>query len=157
MSNKKALVVYFSRSGNTRTVARSIADKIDSDIEEIVPEKNMTGFFNWLKCGFQAAKKKTPPIHELQCDPAAYDLVVIGTPVWAGQMSSPVRTFVAQKKSCIKNAAFFYTSGGTDNEKVFADMELLCGRKPVATLALTAQDMKANSYDEKVDAFCNAL
>lgn len=39
----KTLVVYYSRSGNTRLVAQEISSAIDSDIEEIADTKNWSG------------------------------------------------------------------------------------------------------------------
>ena len=74
-------------------------------------------------------------------DPSHYDVVVLGTPVWAGNISSPLRSYVAAHKAELRQVAFFCTQGGSGAEKVFPDLQELCGRAPLATLAVSDRDI----------------
>jgi multimeric flavodoxin WrbA len=54
----------------------------------------------------------------VEIDPASlqprdYAVVVLGTPVWAGNMSSPVRAYINQHRAEIRNLALFCTQGGS--------------------------------------------
>ena len=53
----KVLVVYYSRTGNTRFVAEAIAQSLEADIEEIKDGKNRMGVFGFLRRGYEAIFK----------------------------------------------------------------------------------------------------
>ena len=58
----KVLVVYYSRTGNTRFVAEAVAQSLKADIEEIRDRKNRMGIFGFLRCGYEAIFKKLTDI-----------------------------------------------------------------------------------------------
>jgi len=90
-------------------------------------------------------------------DPAIYDIVVIGTPIWNHTLSTPVRTCISQYKGSFKKVAFFCTVGST-KDSAFDEMESLCGKKPVATLRLRGeQEVKSDSYVEKTEDFVSKI
>ena len=84
-------------------------------------------------------------------DPKKYDLIIIGTPVWAWTTTPAIRTYLTQNKP--KKVAFFCTSGGSKG-KVFEDMEEL-SKKPLATLDLV--DKKINESMKTIQEFCQKL
>ncbi len=83
-NGKKALVVYFSWSGNTEKVANSIADQTGADIFKIVPAKPYVDDYNELLD--IAAKEKQdgarPEIAESIENPGQYDIIYAGYPKW---------------------------------------------------------------------------
>ena len=83
----KALTVFYSRTGTTREVAESISQTLSCDVEEIVDTKKRGGPLGLLFSGRDASQKKLTVVRPPQKDPSLYDIVVIGTPVWAGNMS----------------------------------------------------------------------
>ena len=88
-------------------------------------------------------------------NPAAYELVVIGTPVWFWSLASPVRSWL-EKQPLKHRVAFFCTMGGSGAGRVFATMAGLAGREPVATLALLEKELDG-PFERKVDAFAARL
>ena len=154
----KPLVVYYSRSGITKKVAIELAQALGCDIEELVDTQKRSGLFGWIRSGRQAMKEKLTTLQPLKKDITQYDIVIVGGPIWASKMSVPVRTFIAQNKDKMKEVAFFFTSGGKDNEpKIFPAMEQFCGKRPRATLGLRTVEVKKDQYKEKVQAFAKAL
>ncbi len=97
------LVAYYSRSGTTSRVAQELATVLGADIEEIQDTVSRSGPLGYLRSGFQAFSKKLAVIRPFAHPCADYDVVVIGTPVWAGGMSSPVRTFMREYGSQIRS------------------------------------------------------
>ena len=153
-----AIVVFYSRSGNTKKVAEAIAKALGCDIEELVDTQKRSGPGGWIQSGKQAMKEEFTTLQPLKKDISKYDLVIVGGPVWAGKMSVPVRALIAQNKDKLKDVAFFFTSGGKDNgPKIFPAMEQVCGKKPRATLGLTTKEVKKDQHNEKVLAFAKAL
>ena len=63
----KTLVAYFSTSGTTGRVAKTLADAIGADLFEIVPEKPYSsGDINWMnplsRCNKEKIGKKDVPV-----------------------------------------------------------------------------------------------
>jgi len=153
----QALVVYYSRTGNTKKVGDGIAKELQCDSEELVDTVNRSGPIGWLASGRQAMKKELTKIKPIQKETAMYDLVIIGTPIWAGDMSSPVRTYLAENTEKLKKVAFFCTERNRGDEAAFKSMEGLCGKKPAGTLAVKAKDISDGSYMDKVKKFAGEI
>ncbi len=155
----KTLVVYYTRTGNTKKLADELAAALKADVEELKDGKNRGGPIGFLMAGREAMKKTPAHLASLAHDPAAYDVVVVGSPVWASTVCSPVRTFLAQHRTHLKKVAWFCTSGGEDPagaEKTFEAMTEESGLKPAATLGLGRVSMK-NDHSQKVSAFAASL
>jgi flavodoxin len=149
----KTLIVFFSLTGNTRKIAQAISDELNGTLEEIQDTRNRNGIAGYLLSIMEALFKKRSKIQEVKHDPSAYDLVIIGTPVWAFNISSPVRTYLEQKKNSINAAAFFVTCTASGGKKVLQDMTNLYGKKASALLEIKEEDIKSGKYLEKVKQF----
>ncbi|MBN2518672.1 MAG: NAD(P)H-dependent oxidoreductase [Candidatus Altiarchaeota archaeon] len=152
----KTLVVYYSRSGTTRTVGEAIAEKLKCDKEEIIDMKKRRGVIGWLKAGKEGKQGKTTKIKPLAKKVNDYDLVIVGTPVWAGNMSPATRTFLEENKKDIKKTAFFATFGGSEG-KTFQDMESICGVKPISNLGLKNGEVKKKEHLQKLGEFIKGM
>lgn len=152
----KALVVYYSRSGTTKKVADSISTMLKCDIEEIIDEKNRKGIIGFIKSGRDAMKKSLTTIKPMKLDPANYDLVIIGTPIWASTFVPAVRAYIENNKDKIKAIGLFFSGGETSNNSI-SQMEELIGKKAKASLGLTTKEVKSESYIEKVKEFVKGL
>ena len=153
-----ALIVYYSRTGNTKKAGDELAKVLPGDVEEIVDTANRAGPVGFAKSGYEGSQKILAKIQPVKTDPAAYDMVVIGTPNWAASLSSPVRTYLTENKAKFKGVAFFNTEGVRGgSEKIFADMETVTGKKPKATLKLNAADLKDVNWAEKVKKFAGEI
>jgi flavodoxin len=155
-SMRRTLVTFHSRSGNTRRIAQALARRLDGDLDEIRIVQPLKGALGYAMCAIEAIACLTPALRPAGKDPAAYDLVVIGTPVWFWSLSSPVRSWLESHPMGKRRVAFFCTMGASGASRVFATMQSLAGRKPVATLALTEREARAGD-DRKIDAFVSSL
>ena len=156
MGDKKVLVVHYSRSGTTRKLAEAIASVLNCDIEEIRDTTDRSGLFGWLRAGRDAFFKKLTVLEDVRTDPGGYDLVVIGTPVWAGSMSCATRTYISQFKGRLKEVVFFATMGNSVGS-TFRQMEELCGKKPLACLALKTKRVRKGDFQESVEMFIEQM
>ena len=153
----KTLIVYYSRTGHTEEVAEAIAADLEADIVRIEDLADRTGARGYLRSGLDALRGRSSSIRPTETDPADYDLVIVGSPVWSGRLSAPVRTYIADNKTSLKNVAFFCTEGGYGGPRVFKTMQDLCGRDPIATLEVTGANLKSGDHIGKVDAFTRSI
>jgi len=149
----KILIIFYSRTGNTKKVGQEIAKNLKANIEEIIPLENYFGILGYIKASVEALFKKMPQINKIKKNPFEYDLVVIGTPTWAHTMASPIRTYLSGNK--FKKVAFFCTYGGIYG-KVFQKMEKF-SKKPINTSTLKTKEIKNNLYKKQVENFCGGL
>jgi flavodoxin len=154
----KTLVTFYSRDGHTKKVAEKIAKFLKCDIDEIVDKKDRSRIIGWLISGKDASTKKLTEI-ENKKDPSKYDLIIIGTPVWAFTMTPAIRTYLTKNKLKFKNnkIAFFCTFGGKES-KSLSDMEKL-SKKPIMSLGLKDKDIEKNSVELnlQIKKFCEKL
>ncbi|MFW5872947.1 MAG: flavodoxin family protein [bacterium] len=145
----KALIVYYSRTGITQKVAKALGKEMYADIEEIKDTVNRKGMVGYLRSGREAMKKSLVKIKPLEKNINEYDVVIIGTPVWAFTMSSPVRTFICENKDKLTNVAFFCTMGGSGDKNTFEHMKELSCIEPVATISYKTKDIAQKNFDIK--------
>jgi hypothetical protein len=106
---------------------------------------------------FEARRKRLPDILPARNDPSSFDLVVIGTPVWAWSVSSPVRAYLTANKDRLPAVAFFCTLGGAGSETAFAQMQDIVGKPRRATCAITARDVASGGEGAQLASFAAAL
>ncbi len=157
MAAPRILVVFYSRSGTTRTIAESLAAELKCDAEEIIATKSHAGFLGITRSLIEAMRQRPAQIAPASRSPASYDLVVIGTPVWAWSVSSPVRAYLAENASKLPQVAFFCTMGSRGDDGTFAQMQDLAGKAPRATVAFKMQDVVAGNFRPRLAEFVQAL
>lgn len=143
----RILVVYYSRTGNTRNLAHAIASAVGGDVEEIVDRTKRVGVLGYLRSALEAALQRTTEIGASVHDPESYDLVVVGSPVWNMSLSSPVRAYLRRHRGRLRATAFFGTYGGAGCERTFAQMARACGSDPVATLSVREADLERSAAE----------
>lgn len=153
----KTLVAYYSRTGNTKKVAEEIARELEADTEEIIDKKNRKGALGWLSGGRDASMKNPTRIECAEKKLSDYDLVVIGTPIWAWSATPAIRTYIKKQADNLPNVAFFCTMNTSGAEKTFDAMKELCRQKPKATLSLFSGEIKGDKFQQKVKGFVQEL
>jgi flavodoxin len=157
-SPKQTLVVYYSMTGNTARLARDLAARLNADVESIEDRTHGVGFVGYLVAAYHAWRRVSAPIGAMQRDPSDYAVVVIGTPVWVGQMTPAVRAYLQRMKGRFVNVAFFVTSGGTDIEKIIPSLEAEGKCKAVTSKGFNARELGDTVvYEHKLSTFIEAI
>ncbi len=151
----KTLIVYYSRTNVTKGIANKIQKELDCDIEEITDGGKYDGKLGFVKGGMNATMGRTSDISPITKNPADYDLVIIGTPVWASNMATPVYTYLIQNRDNIKSMASFCTCMGGGYEEALEKIADVSGKKQIATMFLTSNDIENPS--EKINNFINKI
>lgn len=150
----KTLVVFYSRTGNNKKIADLIKEKIGGDIEEIIDLKNRKGLIGWIRSGMDASLKRETKIKDIVNDPENYDMIIVGTPVWAGSITPALRTYLNRNKDKIKDYALFSVSGfGEKNRKISDVIKSILKKKPKAVLFISDKELKKKLYSNKLNDF----
>lgn len=156
-----AVIVYFSLEGNTKYVAEKIAKLLNADMVQLIPVKEYpTGKVSKFFWGGKSATlKEIPKLEAYHFDSQNYDLVLLGTPIWAGTFAPPLRTFIRENKLTGKKVALFACSGGGSAEKCFDQLEKeISDCTVLSTLRLIDPVKNAKPEDdERIIDFCKKL
>ncbi len=109
-----AVVIYYSLEGNTRTVAVKLSKYLSADLLELKPEKEIDSGkrSKYFWGGRQVIMKTKPPLKPYSFDEEKYDLIALGSPVWALSYASPLRTFLSENDINGKEVILFCTHEG---------------------------------------------
>jgi flavodoxin len=157
----KTLIVYYTLEGNTHYAAKKIASLLDADVLRVKPVKTYPrkGFRKFLWGGKSAVMAETPELEPYTFDASAYDRIVFGFPVWAGNVTPPLRTFIKENDLSGKRFAAFACQSGAGAEKAFEKLKTALGiRELDAELVLIDPKTKPDPINEKkISGFCGKL
>ncbi len=121
----KSIVIFYSLEGNCKLIANAISKVLSSDILELKLKKEVPkkGPLKFLIGGRSAMTKASPELATTIPDLSEYDLIFIGSPVWAGTFAPAIRTFASSAHLENKEIAFFACSGGGPTEKCISDLK----------------------------------
>ncbi len=159
-SNEKAqkvLVLYYSQTSNTKTVAEEIATRLGADTEEIVAVAPYDGDFQATigRCMQEREQGITPEIQPVQADLSQYDVIFLGYPIWFGTFAPPVATFLNQADLSGKKVVPFCTFGSGGLESSIKD---LAEKQPQAKLlpGYGVRAARMAAVPQEVDQFLKA-
>jgi flavodoxin len=153
----KTLVVYYTRTGNTKFMAETIAAELGADIEEVIDMKNRQGKLAFLPAGRDAMKAKETEIAQTKRSIADYDLIIIGQPVWAGSPTPAIRTYLNKSNLSGKKVALFFSDSNL-GQAVEKTKALMPNSTFLGELVLPAKELKnKEATKKKIAEWCNTL
>lgn len=128
----KILVAYFSASGQTAKLAKTLAGVTGGDLFEIAPETAYTAAdLDWMDKKSRSTiemkdPKSRPAIAGKVADMAQYDTVFVGFPIWWYQAPRIIETFLESYDFSGKTVIPFATSGGSGMGRTVDELRKLC-------------------------------
>ncbi len=155
----KKLVVFYSNTGNTLKLAEILSDKLESETLEIKDRRKRKGLIGFLRAGFDAITSNVTIIEDFKLRLSEYDLVIIGSPIWAGRLTPAIRTFLIGNSEVLPDVAFFTTHAGGGSSKALLQMEELAEKEPLACLSIEKSNLKDDTSDSKqeIDKYVKTL
>lgn len=143
--NRKVLIVYFSHTGNTRTIAGYIHDMVKSNMVELKTEDTYTDDYDTLLAQVrqEVADEYCPPLATRIENISSYDVIFVGYPIWVETAAPPVRTFLTSYDLSGKTILPFCTSGTSSAETSYRLVRSLC---PHSTASKGIQ-IRRGTYD----------
>lgn len=149
-----ALVVYFSRTGNTAAVAEEIREQTGADAFEIVPVEAYSEDYDTVTAVAQEEQNNNarPEIRDRIDNLDQYDTVYVGYPIWWGDMPMILYTFFDTYDLSGKTVRPFCTSGGSGLSQT---VEAIRDLEPDATVTegLHIRDAEDNQMSSEVTAW----
>lgn len=155
----KVLIAYFSATGTTKGVAEHIANGLNADIYEIVPEDSYTDADldyndNNSRATIEMSDPDVRPVISGSVENMEqYDIVFIGYPIWRGEAPRIISTFVESYDFSGKTIVPFCTSGGSGMGSSAVNLEELTN----GAQWLSGQRLSGSDSQDTVMEWVNGL
>ena len=125
----KTAIIYYSHDGNCALIAETLKIELNADVFRIetLDDKKRKGIFLMFWGGGQVFRGIKPPLKPLSVDINAYDLIILGTPVWAGSPTPAIASFLDKNSITGKKIALFCCHGGGKGKALDKLLALLSG------------------------------
>lgn len=150
----RTLIVYYSKTGKTELVAKEIARILDGDIIKVEEIKKRKGFYGFITAGYDARKEKYSEIKPMDFNLDNYDLIFVGTPIWARKPTPAINTFISKADFRDKKVIIFVTMAMQDGKnviRILTDRIKSKGGKIVNSFAIQTGRVKRERIIEKAE------
>ena len=127
-------IFYYSFEGNTQFIAETIQQSIGGKIIPVKPISSIphAKVLKYFYGGKQALLHEVPPIESLVRTPGEFDIIFIGTPVWAFSYAPAIRALFAHYHIVDKVLALFCCHRGMPGITISAMKKQLAGNRIIA-------------------------
>jgi len=108
----KSVILYYSRTGKTKFLAEKLREELGADLVEIRDLKSRGGLFGFLRGARDAHLGLKTEVVPSGFDLSNYELIILGTPVWADSPTPALNTFLDTCNLMNKKVILFVTSRG---------------------------------------------
>ncbi|MFN8850335.1 MAG: flavodoxin family protein [Inhella sp.] len=143
MDNTHALLVCYSYSGHSRRLARQLAKMHGWPLGEIQLQEPRSGWMGYAQCLLDSLLHRRPAIRYHGPAPNEFDITVLVSPVWAGRLASPMRSFMTQYLDKLGPTAVLEVMGGSGAAGAIGEANALLRRPPVFSTAFLQHEVQA--------------
>jgi hypothetical protein len=150
-------IIFHSYSGITRGIAEKIEKACEGRLIEVAPRKQYNKLTVYLAGGRRAMKGESDPIDPERIDVAACELLVIGTPVWAGNPTPVINAAIGGLVNCEGKKAVLFATCGVQAGKTLEVMTRALEAKGVAVAGAMVFSRKEIGDEKKVQGLVDAV
>ncbi|MDD1690152.1 MAG: metalloregulator ArsR/SmtB family transcription factor [Methanoregula sp.] len=141
----RACVIYYSYSGITRRIAEGIRNASGCDLIEVRTKTTYTNFTAYTTGVLRSRKGACDAIEPDEIDVSQYDLLIIGSPVWAWKPSPAINAAVKALRGCEGKMAVVFTTCSTHPGEALPIISRALEKRGVTVMAgisMDAEDTK---------------
>ena len=151
----KSLVVYYSKGGDARWVAQTIAAEVGADVEEVVEKRlGILGIIRGVFTGWRVKETEILPATRL---PDVYDLIIIGTPVWRSKPTPAIEMYLKKNDLTGKKVAVFFTQENKKPQAIEETKALMPNCNYIGELSLVNPLTDKEGSEKQIIEWCAKL
>ena len=156
----KTIVLYYSKSENTKIVAETLSRELNTDILRIKEVKEKDSFVNKISSSFNALMENKTDIKPRNIDLTEYDSVYIGTPTWAGKPTPAIITLIDRLDLRGKDIFLFTTMSSDNGRSAIERMEekvKVRGGRVIETFIISTKNKSSTEIINDTEVSINTL
>lgn len=124
----KTLVVCYSKTGNSKIVATTVAKELDCECCELVYD--------------EASKTISGAV-----DPTDYERVILICPIWAFELAEPMKLYLAAYGKSIKKYSLIVTYSMFGLRTCVGNCVKAIGSQPTMSMKIKGKNVKTGAFD----------
>ena len=113
----KTLILYYSRTGNTKLCCEALQKELGADMIEIKDLKNRSGGWGFFTGAVGSMFDVHTDLDPVKPDLSPYKNIIIASPIWTGTLSTAIRTLIDKNQFGGKKVLLFTTTNAAEKEK----------------------------------------
>ena len=113
----KTLILYYSRTGNTKLCCEALQKELGADMIEIKDLKNRSGGWGFFTGAVGSMFDVHTDIDPVKPDLSPYKNIIIASPIWTGTLSTAIRTLIDKNQFGGRRVILFTTTNAAEKEK----------------------------------------
>ena len=154
-SGGKTLILCYSQTGTTKTVAQELQSRLNADMEFIELENPYTGTYNETieRVGKEIESGLLPTLLPLKADLSKYDTIFLGFPIWYGAYARPIASLVNEYNFDGKQIVVFCTFGSGGLEAAIQDLKKVLPKAQVADNSFGIRTARIGAAAKELNRF----
>ncbi len=147
----KTAILYYSRTGNTELLVKLLVGALSKqgvavDVFKVKPLKDYSPPLHLnprLVFDTLVRKGTSVKLEPADFNPLEYNVIVVASPIWIGNLSPPIQQVLRDYAGKLKNYIILTTSGlKTKSESLSRKTESILREKPVFCLNITVPEIR---------------
>ena len=153
----KTCIIFHSYTGITRGIAEKIQAATGGDLIEVKPRRPYTTLTAYSLGCIRARGEEAEPIEPAAIDVSPYDLIVIGTPVWAWKSTPAANAAINALQNCQGKKAILFATCGSQAGETILIMKRALERKGVTVVGELVLSRRDVADDQKIAGLIHAV
>lgn len=147
----KTLILYYSRTGNTKLVCEALAKEISVDLVEIKDSADRSGGWGFFTGAIGSMFNVHTNIDPLHPDLSPYKNIIVASPIWTGTLSTAIRTLIDKNKFDGKKVILFTTTNAAEKEKYIEKSKARAAQNGAQVVGYYQVVVKKEIDNKKID------
>jgi flavodoxin len=147
----KTLILYYSRTGNTKMCCEALQKELDADLIEIKDLKNRDGGWGFFTGALGSMFNVHTKIDPLNPDLSSYKNIIIASPIWTGTLATAIRTLIDDNRWDGKNVVLFTTTNAAEKEKYIEKSKARVAQRGAQVLGYCQVVVKNEVNGKRID------
>lgn len=147
----KTLILYYSRTGNTKMCCEALQKELGADLIEIKDLKNRDGGWGFFTGALGSMFNVHTNIDPLNPDLSPYKNIIIASPIWTGTLSTAIRTLIDKNRFDNKQVVMFTTTNAAEKEKYIEKSKARAANNGAQVVGYCQVVVKKEVAGQKVD------
>jgi len=147
----KILILYYSRTGNTKMCCEALQKELGADMIEIKDLKNRSGGWGFFTGAAGSMFNVHTNIDPLNPDLSPYKNIIIASPIWTGTLSTAIRTLIDENRFDNKKVVMFTTTNAAEKEKYIEKSKARVAQRGAQVLGYCQVVVKNEVNGKRID------
>jgi flavodoxin len=147
----KILILYYSRTGNTKLCCEVLQKELGADMIEVKDLKNRSGGWGFFTGAVGSMLDVHTDIEPVKPDLSQYKNIIIASPIWTGTLSTAIRTLIDKNRFDSKQVVMFTTTNAAEKEKYIEKSKTRVSKNGAQVVGYYQVIVKKEVDKEKID------